>query len=227
MKPLKSELEDPETLRELGSASVQIVHDLKNQLNGLKLYATFLRKRLEKSDRPADELETINKLIAGLERAATEMNILVRLGRPLELRRQPRTDLARLLAVVAESASATVKTSTGPYEGDFDPTFLGDALGNITAGSRGAAAAAGSVDDAAGAAEIELRRDETGDAPAAVIEWRSGHADGSDGGDEDLFHSFAGGQGLRMALAAKVIKAHGGEVTQEAGRLRARLPLLQ
>jgi len=65
MKPLLSESEDNDTLRTLGQASVQIVHDLKNQLNGLKLYATFLRNRMEKSERPADELETINKLIAG------------------------------------------------------------------------------------------------------------------------------------------------------------------
>jgi signal transduction histidine kinase len=221
MKPLKSELEDPETLRELGSASVQIVHDLKNQLNGLKLYATFLRKRLEKSDRPADELETVAKLIAGLERAATEMNVLVRLGRPLELRRQPRTDLARLLATAAEDADAAVRAAAGSYEGDFDPTFLGDALKSITAGSRGAAT--GSA--AAGAPEINLRRDETGTAPAAVIEWRAAEAGGGGGGGEDVFRSFAGGQGLRMALAAKVIRAHGGEVAQEASTLRARLPL--
>src|SRR5918993_1678072 len=102
MKPLKSELQDAETLRQLGSASVQVVHDLKNQLNGLKLYATFLRKRLEKGERPADELETVGKLIAGLERAATDMNALIRLGRPLDLRRQPGTDLSSLLEAAAE-----------------------------------------------------------------------------------------------------------------------------
>ena len=78
--------------------SVQIVHDLKNQLNGLKLYATFLRKRMEKSERPADEQETIGKLISGLERAAADMTTLVRFGRPLELRRQPRVDLVKILS---------------------------------------------------------------------------------------------------------------------------------
>ncbi len=77
---------------------MQIVHDLKNQINGLKLYATFLRKRMEKAERPADELETINKIMNGLERAAADMNTLVRFGRPLELQIQPRLDLARLLA---------------------------------------------------------------------------------------------------------------------------------
>src|ERR671921_1492687 len=98
MKPLKTELQDAETLRDLGSASVQIVHDLKNQLNGLKLYATFLRKRMEKAERPADEHETIAKLIAGLERAAADMTTLVRMGRPLELRLQPQTDLVKILS---------------------------------------------------------------------------------------------------------------------------------
>src|ERR671915_2313575 len=100
MKPLKTELADPETLRELGSASVQIVHDLKNQLNGLKLYATFLRKRMEKSERPADEQETIAKLIAGLERAAADMTTLVRYSRPVELRRQAVADLFKILSEV-------------------------------------------------------------------------------------------------------------------------------
>src|SRR5919202_7113951 len=97
MKPLVSETQDVRTLQELGRASVQIVHDLKNQLNGLKLYATFLRKRMEKSGRPADEQETIDKLIAGLERAASDMTALVRYGRPLELRRQPQTNLLIIL----------------------------------------------------------------------------------------------------------------------------------
>src|ERR671933_2241956 len=101
MKPLKSETHDADALRELGRASVQIVHDLKNQLNGLKLYATFLRKRLEKAERPADELETIAKLIAGLERATNDTATLVRYGRPLELRRRPRTDLSEMVASVA------------------------------------------------------------------------------------------------------------------------------
>ena len=132
MKPLKTELQDAETLRDLGSASVQIVHDLKNQLNGLKLYATFLRKRMEKAERPSDEQETVAKLIAGLERAAADMNVLVRFGRPLELRRQPGTDLARL---VADSTEGTpFEMDGGPFEGDFDPALLAEALKSITDG---------------------------------------------------------------------------------------------
>lgn len=213
MKPLKTELQDAETLRDLGSASVQIVHDLKNQLNGLKLYATFLRKRMEKAERPADEQETLAKLISGLERAASDMNVLVRFGRALELRRQPGTDLARLLQDSADGAS--VETDGGPFEGDFDPLLLAEALKNITAGAYGESGAA--EEESGGPPRVRL----TGDGAGALVEWQgAAPADG-----EEPFRSLAGAAGLRMALAAKIIRAHGGEVSSEGGRIRARLPL--
>jgi signal transduction histidine kinase len=211
MKPLKTELQDAETLRDLGSASVQIVHDLKNQLNGLKLYATFLRKRLEKAERPADEQETVAKLISGLERAAADMNVLVRFGRQLELRRQPGTDLARLVADSAEGAS--FETDGGSYEGDFDPALLAEALKSITAGARGE----GAADFAAGSPRVRL----SGEGSGAVVEWLGAAV--SDG--DDPFRSLAGATGLRMALAARIVRAHGGEVSHGGGRIRARLPL--
>ena len=214
MKPLKTELQDAETLRDLGSASVQIVHDLKNQLNGLKLYATFLRKRMEKAERPADEQETLAKLISGLERAAADMTVLVRFGRALELRRQPGTDLARLLQDSADGAP--VITDGGPFEGDFDPVLLAEALKNITAGARGESVAAS---DDGGPPKVRLSGDRPGE---AVVEWH-GAAAVPEG--EDPFRSLAGAAGLRMALAAKIVRAHGGEVSSEGGRIRARLPL--
>ncbi len=191
---------------------MQIVHDLKNQLNGLKLYATFLRKRMEKSERPADELETIGKLINGLERAAGDMTLLVRYGRPLELRRKPGTDLSKLLSEAAEGR--TVETTDGDsFDGDFDPETLREALKNITNGGRAAVA-----EDAAG--RVSLRREGEGASASAVIEWRGVAPQG-----EDIFGGFTGGEGLRLALASKIIRAHGGEVSQDGEVLRARLPL--
>ena len=206
MKPLKTELQDAETLRDLGSASVQIVHDLKNQLNGLKLYATFLRKRLEKAGRPEDEQETVAKLISGLERAASDMNVLVRYGRPVEPRRQPGTDLARLLADASDGAP--FESDGGPFEGDFDPTLLAEALKSITAGA------------GAGSGGIRVRLG--GDGASAFVEWLGADVHLAGG---DPFRDLAGATGLRMALAAKIVRAHGGEVSHEGGRIRARLPL--
>jgi signal transduction histidine kinase len=192
------------------------MHDLKNQLNGLKLYATFLRKRMEKSERPADELETIAKLMAGLERAATDMTLLVRYGRPLELRRKPATNLARLLEAAADPAPVKADAG-GAYEGDFDPALLSEALKNITTGGRGETQA---TED--NTTEIKLRREETAGAGVAVVEWRGIVAPDD---EDDPFQSFAGSGALRMALAAKIIRAHGGEVARDGGVISARLPL--
>ncbi|HEX9918192.1 MAG TPA: hypothetical protein VGA87_03440, partial [Pyrinomonadaceae bacterium] len=219
MKPIKATTHDTDALIELGRASVQIVHDLKNQVNGLKLYATFLRKRMEKSERPADELETINKIMAGLERAATDMNTLVRFGRPLELQRRSQLDLAPLLAAATEGDFTQQDESDGAYRGDFDAPILSDALKSIHASARQLAAKKDASPD------INLRRAETGAANGAtafaLIEWRGIDA----AGDADMFNSFNGGAGLRLALAAKVIHAHGGEVEQASDALRVRLPL--
>src|SRR5918993_5220822 len=103
MKPLTQPIQDAEALQELGRASIQIVHDLKNQLNGLKLYATFLRRRIEKSERPDDEQETIGKLISGLDRAATDLSMIVELGREVELKKQPGFEIAKVLRNLCSS----------------------------------------------------------------------------------------------------------------------------
>src|SRR5712691_4697798 len=97
MKPLLSEDRDDATLQNLGRASLQIIHDIKNQLNGLKLYATYLRKRMEKIDQAGDLQETVAKLIAGLDRSASDMNVLVQYGRPLSLNKQAGVDVNKLM----------------------------------------------------------------------------------------------------------------------------------
>ena len=214
MKPIKATTQDTDALIEVGRASVQIVHDLKNQINGLKLYATFLRKRMEKSERPADELETIYKIMAGLERAAVDMNALVRFGRPLELQRSAPLDLAVLLAKATEGDFAQTANENDGYHGDFDPANLLEALKNIHAGARLHATA-----DAV--PQINLRREATAKGtPFALIEWH-----GTKFADDNIFNSFNGGTGLRLALAARIIQAHDGTVEQGVDSLKVRLPL--
>ncbi|HEX8144970.1 MAG TPA: hypothetical protein VF553_20550 [Pyrinomonadaceae bacterium] len=224
MKPLISEIQDVDTLQELGRASVQIVHDLKNQLNGLKLYATFLRKRMEKSERPADEQETIIKLINGLERAAADMTALVRYGRPLELRRQPRVDLVKILAAIVASdgfgpSSLRLETPAArPLEGEFDTVAITEALKTITAGASNMRRA---EDNDALLVYLRREEEEAAGAAWAVIEWRGVRS--TDG--VDPFHSFVGSDALRMSLAAKIIEAHGGQASPDTGLLRVRLPV--
>jgi signal transduction histidine kinase len=216
MKPLKSEITDSSTLEELGRASVQIIHDLKNQLNGLKLYATFLRKRMEKAERPEDERETVGKLIQGLERAASDMTTLVRLGRPVELRRQPGVNLSSLLAEVSNGTGAFMDSKREEaLEGEFDAAALTDALKAIHAGAR-ALSSRGTDEEPL---EVYLKRDDSESTPQALIEWRGLKT------ATDPFHSYAGSDALRMSLAAKIIEAHGGEARYEGNTLSVSLPI--
>jgi len=228
MKPLLSESEDNDALLALGRASVQIVHDLKNQLNGLKLYATFLRKRFEKSEKPADELETINKLIAGLDRTAADLSMIVEYGQPLELRRVPGTDLEKIIREVAANlnnrppgtgsltGSLVLDAEPGSYLGKFDPRLLAGALKSISLGVMKIA----NGKKAGAPVEIRLKGNAIDSGRNGVIEWRV-----FDSFDHDPFHSFAGSNEIRLSLAARVIEAHGGSAKGQDGALRVRLPL--
>ena len=212
MKHLTLDVTDKTPLERIGSASVQIVHDIKNQLNGLKLYATFLRKRMERraGETAPDEIETITKLIAGLDRATADASALVRYGRPLELRPQPRVSLARLLSHIAPDSLD--QSPDENFEGEYDPALLSEALKEITAHARLYA-----NDAEAESLRVRLTRDDA----FAQIEWSNLKLD--DGNDP--FRSIAGSNALRMALAAKIIEAHGGTAASDANTLRVRLPI--
>jgi light-regulated signal transduction histidine kinase (bacteriophytochrome) len=226
MKPLLSKTEDRDALQTLGRASLQIVHDLKNQLNGLKLYATFLRRRMEKSDRPIDEQETVAKLMAGLERAAADLSTLVQFGRQVEVKKQPGVDLQKLMRGVvtglSEHTSATgalagqiaLEPSLTPLVGEFDPIMLSDALKAISLG----ALKIRQHQDKEPVLNVRLQQNESDH--AAIIEWL-----GLKSLDHDPFAAFAGSDEIRMSLAAKIISAHGGEASRVEGALRVSLPL--
>jgi signal transduction histidine kinase len=210
MKPQQQPLPDTAALEALGRASVQVVHDLKNQLNGLKLYATFLRKRAARPERPPDELETVEKIIAGLERAAADTHALVRFGRAVELQARPGTDLAQILAASGADTSAAPGQV---FRGTFDSQLLTEALQTINASVRGK--------DAETRPAVKLSRDDEG--PAALAEWET-----TDGARLlDSAATLSGSGGLRVALAAKVVRAHGGRIEAGTNSLLVRLPLTE
>ena len=212
-----SRTEDTETLQDLGRASVQIVHDLKNQLNGLKLYATFLRRRIEKSDRPIDEQETVAKLISGLDRAAVDLSLIVEFGRDLELKKQSGVELSKILRSLCSTfqeteAQVVCQPDADSIQGEFDHSRLTDALKWIFAG----AIKFKRTDEDAGPVKVSLNAS-GGD---AVIEW-SGLRDV----DHDPFRAFAGGDEIRLSLAKKIVEAHGGSAKLADHKLVVVLPL--
>ena len=213
-----SRTEDRETLEDLGRASIQIVHDLKNQLNGLKLYATFLRRRLEKSERPEDEQETIVKLIAGLDRAASDLATIVEYGRHIELKKQAGYEVQKVLRTVCSSfagpdAQLVMDPGSDSVQGDFDPLKLTDAFKWIST--------AAIKNRLTGKEErpITITVSAT-DGDAATIEWSVLKKL-----DHDPFRSFVGSEEIRLALAAKIIEAHGGSARLADDRFVVQLPL--
>ena len=222
MKPLSTRTADRSTLQELGRASIQIVHDLKNQLNGLKLYATFLRRRIEKGDRPEDEQQTIVKLISGLDRAANDLSTIVQYGREIELKKQPGFDIQKVIrsmcSQLSDSSFPVICESTpDPLMGDLDSSQLTDALNWISA----VALKHRRTEEEDGQITVSVKRDETHD-DQATIEW-SGLA----AIDHDPFRSFVGSDEIRMSLAAKIVEAHGGSAEYEDRCIRVTLPLSQ
>jgi signal transduction histidine kinase len=64
---------------------------------------------------------------------------------------------------------------------------------------------------------VKIAADET---RAAIIEWS-----GLRKIDHDPFHSFIGSDEIRLALAAKIIEAHGGSAKLAEDRFVVQLPL--
>jgi signal transduction histidine kinase len=202
MKTAMSNPEDNERLQDLGRASMQIVHDLKNQLNGLKLYATFLRRRIEKNERPSDEQETIAKLINGLDRTAEDLSTIVRYGQPVELKKQAGVEVDKVLRAVCASlneggSTIVLKNGSDGIQGNLDLFKLTDAFRWLCYG------ALKHRQNENGAGELSVSAGIDGD--QATIEWS-----GLRQLDHDPFRSFAGSDEIKLALAAKIIEAHGG-----------------
>jgi len=225
MKPLLSEDRDGVTLQNLGRASLQIIHDIKNQLNGLKLYATYLRKRMEQTEQAEELQETVGKLIGGLDRAANDLNVLVQYGRPLSLNKYPGVDLQKIMRGVSTNCLETAATESDcllavdaeavALVGEFDATALTDAFKAISIGAWKTNGRDNPV-----ALKVTLKREVVAGEPTAVIEW--GPANFTNG---DPFSSFNGSEAIRMSLAAKIVEAHGGSAEQRDHMLRVCLPL--
>ena len=214
MKTAMSRPEETDRLQDLGRASMQIVHDLKNQLNGLKLYATFLRRRIEKGDRPADEQETIVKLIGGLDRAAEDLATIVRYGQPVELKKQSGVEVDKVLRSACSSVDESIVCTTDTVQGTVDHFKLTDAFKWLCSG----ALKHRQTDDGA-EITVSTRVDEN-NSGQAVIEWA-----GLRQLDHDPFRSFAGSDEIKLALAAKIIEAHGGSAKFIDKKFVIELPL--
>jgi signal transduction histidine kinase len=224
MRPALAKTTEANALEELGRATLQIVHDLKNQLNGLKLYATFLRKRLELEERSPEERETLQKLIGGLDRAARDMTALVRYSKPLALLCRPRTDLRTVISGAIRDVTARQGTDfslacdieSEPLYGEFDIAALSEALRALTDEAVNSVSARNE-----GEVSLHAHREGKAESSEALIEWRGVKLSIRN----HPFRSSDSHGTVYTAQAARIIEAHGGRFQCDANTIRAWLPL--
>lgn len=207
---------DAKALEDLGRSTLRIVHDLKNQLNGLKLYATYLRKRLDRDENATTERETVEKLVAGLDHAAKEMAALVRYAQPFDLRRQPKSDLRAIAhsavhdPVYRVSGPLTAESTTESNDrliGAFDRHALAEAFSALTREALARRPADATI-------TLKLERLSSEPVPLALAQW-SGLAPQTKGSSP----------GIHAAFAKRIIEAHGGVVDFNNDAIKVTLPL--
>jgi signal transduction histidine kinase len=202
-------------LIETGRMAARLIHDFKNQLGGLKLYAAYMQKRFADN---AEGVEIAEKIAQGLNEMAEQAAILNRLCRPLELQMTP-GDLApvveQAVSKLGPRASAKrVKISCdlepGAPQVSFDSRQIGEALEAIISRA---------IDASPEDGEIGIsfrRRDGT-----PRIEIKDNGATLNDERRLNLFDPLAGDRlnrtALSLAMARRIIERHGGEVSARAG----------
>jgi light-regulated signal transduction histidine kinase (bacteriophytochrome) len=226
-EPLTSATDDRETLQDLGRACAEIVHDVRNELNALKLYATFLLKRSEKSKWLPDERETLTKLLSGLERSAGDLTMLVHYSRPIEPEKKSGISVQQIVESICSDRGLRARLTgdleqalvaecdSGDFRGEFDLVLLTQAFRAITLGVLKQQRQKRSLDPI----KIRLSTEESESGTVAVVDWE---CDGLN--MADLLVS-VGTTGVCFSLAARILEAHRGTIERHSKSLRARLPL--
>jgi signal transduction histidine kinase len=227
------------SLAEIGSLAAMFIHEIRNQLGGLKLYATFLRKQLAGQSPDHNGVEIADKIIQSINVMTDYSGLLGRLGRPVKLNLE-KVDARSLIESVLRDTSAqagergvTVNvTVTVNSDLTIDRSQLSRALGAIVSRAIASSVEGGAVEIASfqegewlvlsiedsGAGSSQTRRDRPETLALLLSNGRLTEAT------------------LELAMAERVITAHGGNIevssresgTGESGtRVTLRLPVRQ
>ncbi|MGH9835866.1 MAG: sensor histidine kinase [Blastocatellia bacterium] len=201
---------EEEVLIETGRMAARLIHDFKNQLGGLKLYAAYLKKRF--ADNP-EGLEIADKIVQGLNEMADQAATLSKLSRPLELRVEA-GDLKPVVERIAgnlqsRSQARGVKLECeiepNPPQVSFDLQHLSAALESITARAIDLSPENGQV-------KVSLKRQ----GETLLIEIADEGESLDDQRLQALFDVFVGDRinksSLGLAMARRIVEKHGGRI---------------
>ena len=222
-----------------------ISHDLKTPLTTLKGQAQLIQRRLARAD-----MEESQRAVEGLENivnTASKMNRLIndlldvahlRVGRPLELRREP-TDLVTLIQrlsaeqqQVAQHHTIRVESCVPTLVGEWDIARLERVVSNLLSNAVKYSPDGGNI-------TVTVRQEEDDGTACAVLQVND---PGLGIPEDDLPHIFerfhrganvAGriaGTGIGLAGAKQIVEQHGGSISVESregegAAFTVRLPL--
>jgi signal transduction histidine kinase len=201
---------EQERLFEAGRLTSRLIHDLKNQMGGLKLYAAYLKKRF--ADQP-EGLEIAEKIVEGLNTMAEHASLVSRLTRPLELKREPGDPSEILDRVIndqqsrAEARNVKIETEieNGLPQASLDTQQFRTAIGSIITRAIESSPEGGLVRIELQSKPGEMQIEVSNQGEALSGEQRAA-----------LFDLLAadriGKTSLDLALARRIIEYHGGEV---------------
>ncbi|HKX26267.1 MAG TPA: HAMP domain-containing sensor histidine kinase [Blastocatellia bacterium] len=201
-------------LLEVGRLTARLIHDFKNQINGLKLYAAYLKKRF--ADQP-EGLETAEKINQGLNNMKEQAALVTRLTRRIELNREL-MEMGEFLKqaindyqVLAEARGVKVRDEIEEPSAavSIDAQQLRAALGSIITRAIESSPEGGVVSIRLQSQASGLRI-EVGDEGGILSERQR----------ETLFDFLTderiNNTSLNMALARRIIEQHGGQVSARA-----------
>ncbi len=220
---LQSELTDKEHLAQLGQASSEFVHDIRNPLTVICGYVQLLMQQLQESDGSSKELqaETAREYLARVERSVfrcQEMaNMWSSLGKHDDFRMEP-CNVADVIKEVAEGASTIADEANGSLELDpclKDCLVRGDSLQLFRAIQNLVSNAIQAFPDKGGV--VTLGWDCSDDKVSVTV--KDNGAGIPDDKVDSIFNPYvttkdcSGGMGIGLFITKKVIDNHSGSIS--------------
>ncbi len=204
-------------LIEVGRAASKLIHDFKNQMGGLKLYAAYLKKRFASQPELAEGLEIADKIAQSVNEMAENAALIGKLTRPLELKTTA-SDFRNLVEQVINQLQPQISERGLRLENDLTepiPSLQLDsqqmllALGSLIARSIAASPEGGTLKLLLRAENDELRFSIIDSGESLSSEQRQSLFD-------YLTDQRLNKTSLQLALARRIVELHGGQVAAMA-----------